>query len=374
MHNPPLILAVDDLPDNLEILRLRLETQGYKVATAADGFEAIQRVRDLQPDLVLLDVAMPRLDGLEAVRAIRADPALSATPIILVTAKADTTDVIKGLDAGGDDYLTKPFEHAALLARVRSMLRQKRLHDQIGEQARELADWNRTLAERVAAQVDEIERMGRLRRFLAPQIADVILAAGGDDELASQRREVTLVFCDLRGFTAFSETAEPEDVMGILRDYHDCLGKIVFSYGGTLERFAGDGLLVLFNAPIELFDHTERAVKMALKMRERMRDLTSNWLQLGHGLGFGVGITRGFVTVGTVGFEARRDYTAIGTATNLASRLCDEAKPGQILINQRVLSAVEPKIEARSLGSMQLKGFKRPVPVYEVLAWRGDAK
>ena len=213
MRDPPLILAVDDVPDNLEIVRLRLESQGYRVATAADGVEALERMREFEPDLVLLDVMMPRLDGIEVVRTMRADPALHATPVILVTAKSDTRDVIEGLDAGGDDYLTKPFEHAALLARVRSMLRQKRLHDQVEQQAKALEKWNQTLTERVAAQVGEIARMSRLRRFLLPQVVDVVLSAGEDTVLATHRREATLVFCDLRGFTAFAETAEPEEVM-----------------------------------------------------------------------------------------------------------------------------------------------------------------
>jgi adenylate cyclase len=370
MHSPPRILAVDDTPENLEILRLRLESQGYEVVTAADGEEALLRAREVNPDLVLLDIMMPKLDGIEVVRAIRADPALRTLPVILVTAKADTRDVVAGLDAGGDDYLTKPFEHSALLARVRSMLRQKELHDRIEEQALQLAQWNRTLEDRVAAQVEEIERMGRLRRFLSPQVADVVVSSGGGDGmLASHRREVTVVFCDLRGFTAFSETAEPEEVMAILRQYHACLGEVIFNFGGTLERFAGDGLLVLFNDPIEYPDHTARAVRMALEMRAQMQGLTERWRRLGHDLGFGVGVSKGFVTLGAIGFDKRQDYTAIGTTTNLASRLCDEAKAGQILISQRVFTTLEPALQASCLGEIALKGFNRPALVYEVLAW-----
>jgi adenylate cyclase len=372
MRDPPLILAVDDVPDNLEIVRLRLESQGYRVATAADGVEALERMREFEPDLVLLDVMMPRLDGIEVVRTMRADPALRATPVILVTAKSDTRDVIEGLDAGGDDYLTKPFEHAALLARVRSMLRQKRLHDQVEQQAKALEKWNQTLTERVAAQVGEIARMSRLRRFLPPQVVDVVLSAGEDTVLATHRREATLVFCDLRGFTAFAETAEPEEVMAILREYHGCLGEIVVQSGGTLERFAGDGLLILFNDPIEYPDHTARAVKMALDMQKQMVALTDRWKRLGHDLGFGIGISRGFVTLGAIGFESRQEYTAIGAAANLASRLCDEAKPGQILVSQRVAACLERDLQVGHLGTLPLKGFNRPVPVFEVLAWRGD--
>ena len=372
MRDPPLILAVDDVPDNLEIVRLRLESQGYRVATAADGVEALERMREFEPDLVLLDVMMPRLDGIEVVRTMRADPALRATPVILVTAKSDTRDVIEGLDAGGDDYLTKPFEHAALLARVRSMLRQKRLHDQVEQQAKALEKWNQTLTERVAAQVGEIARMSRLRRFLPPQVVDVVLSAGEDTVLATHRREATLVFCDLRGFTAFAETAEPEEVMAILREYHGCLGEIVVQSGGTLERFAGDGLLILFNDPIEYPDHTARAVKMALDMQEQMVALTDRWERLGHDLGFGIGISRGFVTLGAIGFEGRQEYTAIGAAANLASRLCDEAKSGQILVSHRVAGCLERELQVGHLGTLPLKGFNRPVPVFEVVAWRAD--
>src|SRR5919199_1393394 len=238
MRDPPLILAVDDTPENLEILRVRLEAQGYEVAEAADGDEGLAKARELKPDLVLLDIMMPKRDGISVVRELKADPDLRSIPVILVTAKADTKDVVEGLDAGGDDYLTKPFEHSALLARVRSMLRQKALTDTVQDQARQLAEWNAALEERVAAQVQEIERVGRLRRFLPPQIAELVVSSGdGDSILQSHRREVTVMFCDLRGFTAFAETAEPEEVMGILRDYHACLGEVIFNYGGTLERF-----------------------------------------------------------------------------------------------------------------------------------------
>ena len=369
MHSPPLILAADDVADNLEILRLRLESQGYDVATASNGMEALQRVRELNPDLVLLDVMMPALDGIEVVRAMRANEASRSIPVILVTAKADIRDVVEGLDAGGDDYLTKPFEHAALLARVRSMLRQKQLHDRIDEQARELVELNRTLTQRVALQVEEIARMGRLRRFLPPQIADMVLSGGGEAMLETQRREVTVVSCDLRGFTSFSETAEPEEVMAILGHYHHNLGEVVFEHGGTLERIVGDGLLIIFNAPLEHRDHVRSAVRMALAMRERMAELSEGWRKRGHSLGFGVGIAQGFVTVGAIGFDERQDYAAIGTTTILACRLCDEANPGQILISQRVYGSLEGKLNVCSVEPLVLKGFQRPVPAFELLDW-----
>ena len=244
MHDPPRILAVDDTPENLEILRMRLEANGYEVVTAADGEEGLAKARELEPDLILLDIMMPKLDGISVVRLLKQDISLQAIPVILVTAKADTRDVVEGLDAGGDDYLTKPFEHQALLARVRSMLRQKALHDTVAsqtqllqDQAAQLSDWNRSLEQTLAEQVIEIERMGRLRRFLPEQVADLILAAGnGDTLLQSHRREVTVVFCDLRGFTAFAETAEPEEVMAVLSEYHACLGEQIIRSTAKARR------------------------------------------------------------------------------------------------------------------------------------------
>jgi adenylate cyclase len=372
MRDPPLVLAVDDTPENLEILRMRLEAQGYEVVEAADGEEGLDKVRELTPDLVLLDIMMPKRDGISVVREMKADPDLRHIPVILVTAKADTKDVVLGLDAGGDDYLSKPFEHAALLARVRSMLRQKALHDKVQEQAREIARWNLELEARVEAQVSEIERMGRLRRFLSPQVADLVTASG-EHVLESHRRDVTVVFCDLRGFTSFAETSEPEEVMGVLRDYHACLGGLIKKHEGTLERFVGDGLLVLFNDPVPCPDPSARAVLMALEMRSCMRPLSEGWKRRGHELGFGIGIAQGYATLGPIGYEGRTDYAAIGSVPNLASRLCDEARAGQILVTQRVFVAVEKDVHAAHVGDLSLKGFHRPVAAFEIQGWsNGD--
>ena len=379
MRSPPRILAVDDTPENLEILRLRLEAQGYEVVTAADGEEGLARARELEPDLVLLDIMMPKLDGISVVKLLKQDATLRFIPVILVTAKADLRDVVAGLEAGGDDYLTKPFDHASLVARVRAMLRIKALHDtvqaqaaRLEAQASELAAFNRSLEERVAAQVAEIERMGRLRRFLPPQVAELVISSGEHDTLLeSHRREVTVVFCDLRGFTSFAETAEPEEVMAVLREYHACLGELIVHHEGTLERFVGDGLLVLFNDPLPCPDHSERAVRMALEMRDCVRALAERWRRQGHVLGFGVGMARGYATLGRIGFDRRFDYAAIGTVPNLASRLCDEAKAGQILISQRVFGSLEPLVEAVPLGELTLKGFHRAMPAYELIRWRG---
>src|SRR5262245_3377772 len=358
---------------------MRLEAHGYEVVTATDGFEAIARAKDSEPDLVLLDVMMPKLDGISALKQLKEDAALRFVPVILLTAKSDTADVVAGLEAGADDYLTKPFDQAALIARVRSMLRIKGLHDLVQEQSAELqqqkeqlAAWNRTLEERVATQVSEIERVNRLRRFLAPQVAELI-ASSETDVLQSHRREVTVMFCDIRGFTGFTEIAEPEEVMTVLREYHEVAGNLIFRYEGTLEHFAGDGILIVFNDPVPYPDHAERGVRMALELREGMTGLIDVWRKRGHTLGFGVGIALGYATLGQVGFDRRFDYAAIGSVTNLASRLCDEAKPGQILISQRVLGKIEPLIETNHVGDLNLKGFHRPMPAYEVVRWRANA-
>jgi adenylate cyclase len=378
LHNPPRILAVDDNPSNLEILKVRLEAEGYEVVTAADGEEALARTHELTPDLVLLDVLMPKLDGIAVLKQLKLETAQRFVPVILVTAKSDTRDVIQGLEAGGDDYLTKPFEPAALIARVRSLLRVKQLHDTIQQQAatleqqsEQLANWNRLLEERVARQMTEIERIGQLERFLAPHVARMIASSDEPDAaLASHRREVTVVFCDLRGFTAFTDRSEPEEVMTVLREYHEGVGELIFRYEGTLDRFIGDGIMIVFNDPIPCEDHAERAVRLALEMRERVNALAVGWRNRGHELGFGIGIASGYATLGLIGFERRREYTAIGRVTNLASRLCGEARPGQIVIAQHVFTRVEPWTQTASLGQLTLKGFSRPMAAYEILSWR----
>lgn len=370
MRDPPRILAVDDMPENLEILRVRLEANGYEVMTAADGEEGLAAARSLAPDLILLDIMMPRRDGISVVRELKADPVLRAVPVVLVTARTDTRDVVEGLDAGGDDFLSKPFEHSALLARVRSMLRQKKLHDEVQALAETLSALNGTLEQKVAAQLAEIERINRLRRFLPEQVANLVVASSAtEDPLKSHRREVSVVFCDLRGFTAFAEIAEPEEVMAVLGQYHACLGAIIDRHEGTLERFIGDGLLVVFNDPLSCADHSERAVRMALAMRDAVAELSAKWQREGHALGFGIGIARGHATIGRIGFDRRSDYAVIGSVANLAARLCDEAQSGQILASQRAFTPVEPHVEARALGELNLKGFHRPMPAFDVIRW-----
>ncbi len=374
MRTPPWILIVDDNPANVDILQARLAASGYQVFTAADGEAALAIAMEKQPDLILLDIMMPKMDGLEVCRRLKGDPSLPFMPIILVTAKADSGDIVAGLEAGGDEYLTKPVDQAALVARVKSMLRIKALHDTVQEQAArleaqatQLAEWNRTLEQRVTEQLAQIERVSRLKRFLSPHFADLIVSSGDEKLLESHRREITVVFCDLRGFTAFSESAEPEEVMGVLHDYHNAIGELIIRYEGTLDQFAGDGVMIFFNDPLPCPDPAACAVRMAIDMRERVGDLAQMWRKRGYELALGVGIAQGYATMGTIGFEGgRHDYGAIGMVTNLASRLCDEAAPWQILISQRVCAAVDDLVEAEPIGDLTLKGFSRPVAAYNV--------
>jgi class 3 adenylate cyclase len=364
---------------NVDILRTRLAVHGYEILTAADGEEALAVARSKQPDLILLDVMMPKMDGIQVCQELRTS-SLPFIPIILVTAKTDSKDVVAGLEAGGDEYLTKPVDQAALVARVQSMLRIKALHDTVQEQAEHLAaqaaelqEWNRTLEQRVADQLAELERVSRLKRFFSPQLAELIVAGGADDPLKTHRRDVTVVFLDLRGFTAFAETSEPEEVMGVLREYHAEMGKLVLAHEGTLERFTGDGMMVFFNDPVPVPNPAERAIRMALAMRDRVAQLTVTWRKLGYDLDFGVGIAQGYATIGAIGFEGRWDYGAIGTVTNLASRLCGEAKPGQILISQRVLGKVDDQVQAEPVGELHLKGFLKPVPAFSLVGLKQGA-
>ena len=371
VRTPARILVADDTPANVRMLEKRLQHHGYDVVVARDGEEALAMAHGTHPDLILLDIMMPKVDGIAVCRRLKGDPAFPFTPIIMVTAMADSKDVVAGLEAGGDDYLTKPVDQHALVARVRSMLRIKALHDTVQAQAEELARWNATLEERVARQLAELERVGRLKRFFSPQLADLIVRGGADDPLVSHRREVTVVFIDLRGFTAFAETAEPEEVMGVLREYHARMGALVLAHEGTLERFTGDGMMIFFNDPVVVPDAVERAVRMTVAMRDGVDELAARWRKRGHELHAGLGIAQGYATIGAIGFEGRVDYGAIGTVTNLAFRLCAEAATGQILISQSVYAAAGDLIDAEPIGELTLKGFQRPVAAYNVRALKG---
>jgi adenylate cyclase len=361
------ILVVDDVAMNVKLLVDLLGVKGYQTVTAASGPEALLKLAVEGPDLVLLDVMMPGMSGYEVCRAIRADPAHSMLPVVLVTALDPAKERAKGLEAGADDFLTKPLNQAELLARVKSLLRIKALYDEVTRQKDELAQWNRTLEQRVADGVEQLEKVGRLKRFFSPQLAELIVAGGADDPLKSHRREITVVFLDLRGFTAFTETADPEEVMGVLGEYHAAMGRLILEHEGTLERFSGDGIMIFFNDPVRIDDPAPRAARMVLEMQREMVQLAAGWKKRGYDLQMGAGIAQGFATIGGIGFPGRIDYGAIGNVTNLAARLCGEARGGEVLLSQRVTGALDESFRSEPAGELSLKGFQRPVPTFRLL-------
>ena len=365
----PTVLAVDDLPQNIRLLDAVFNPRGYRIVGAQSGDEALEWMANEPPDLVLLDVLMPGIDGYEVCRRIRRNPATAFLPVVMITASGDQ-EKLHAIEAGADDFVTKPFLPSELVARVASLVRIKRYHDTIEKQALELEAWNRELEQRVAAQLLELERASRLRRFLAPQLADLIVGSGDESFLNSHRREIVVVFCDLRRFTPFAESSEPEEVMGVLSEYHAALGDLIFRFEGTLERFTGDGLMVFFNDPLPCDDAPVRAINMAVAMRGRVHDLAAGWQRRGHDLGFGAGITQGYATLGRIGFASRYDYAAVGSVTNVAARLCARAADGQILVTQRVVSATEGVAVCDPVGDLELPGLARPVRASNITGLR----
>lgn len=365
MAEQSLILVVDDTPHNVKLLADILDAKGYRVCTAASGMEALEKVEKEEPDLVLLDVIMPEMSGYEVCKALRANPSTELLPVVMVTALSPEEERVNGIEAGADDFLAKPVNVAELLARVRSLLRIRELHATIAAQAEQLAEWSETLERRVEDQVGEIARLERLKRFLSPQIAQLIANEDSEQLLEPHRRDITVMFIDIRGFTAFAQSAEPEEVMGVLGRYHEAMGRLVVEHEGTLEHFAGDGMMIFFNDPIPTPEPELQALKMAVAMRDAFRGLQEHWLRSGWSLGFGVGIHCGFASLGVVGFEGRSDYAAIGNVTNYAARLCDEAADGQILVSELLFTRVGEGAEGERVGEVALKGLK-PLVVHNV--------
>ena len=362
-----LLLLVDDNEDNLYTLSLRLKREGYNhIVTAGNGREALERLQAQPFDLVLLDIMMPELNGYEVLAAMKSDARLRHVPVIMISAVDEIDSVTRCIEQGAEDYLSKPFNPVLLRARVGACLEKKRFRDQELRHVEELAELNRTLEQRVRDQVAQLDNLGRLKRFFSPQLAEMIVAGGADDPLKTHRREVTVVFLDLLGFTAFAETSEPEEIMGVLGEFHAAMGKLILEHEGTLERFTGDGLMIFFNDPVVIPNPVERAIRMAVAMRARVEELQGAWRKRDYGLGFGIGIAQGYATIGAIGFEGRRDYGAIGTVTNLAARLCGEAADGQILVSSRVATVAEGFADASEVGSLTLKGLSRPVRTFNI--------
>jgi class 3 adenylate cyclase/CheY-like chemotaxis protein len=366
------ILVVDDTPANVKLLVDVLSARGYRTASASSGEAALESLSHEVPDLILLDVMMPGMSGYEVCRSIRAASRTALLPIVLCTSLDPAQERVNGIEAGADDFLAKPVNIQELLARVRSLLRIKKLQDEVARQAAELAQLNASLEQRVRDQVVQLDRLGKLKRFFSPQLAEALLTRDGDALLATHRREINVVFIDLRGFTAFTETAEPEEVIELLREYHATMGRVVLAYGGTLERFAGDSVMVFFNDPVPLERPAEQAVRMVVTMQAAFLPLAQEWRKRGHDLALGAGVAQGYATLGAIGFEGRWDYAAIGNVTNLAARLCSEALPGQILVDRKTMARIENCVDAESVGPLSLKGFSHPIPAFSILDWRAE--
>jgi len=362
----PKILVVDDTPLNIKLLGDLLAAKGYAVTTAQNGEEALAKLAADVPDLVLLDVMMPGLSGYDVCRRIRDNAQTALLPVVMVTSLDPQQERVHGIEAGADDFLSKPINQQELLARVRSLLRVKSLQDEVRTQAEALKHWNVALEDRVREQVEQLQRLSQLKRFFAPAVADAIVSAGEQSILAPHRREICYLFVDLRGFTAFTDAAEPEEVEAVLHDYHATMGPLIAEHEGTLDRFAGDGILVFFNDPLPIPDPGKRAAQMALAMRNAFGALRERWAQNGYDLDIGMGLARGYATLGAFGFEGRFDYSAIGGVVNLAARLCGEAKPGQILIDQRMRAALGDSFVAEAVGKIALKGFAQPIAAFEL--------
>jgi adenylate cyclase len=352
------VLVVDDDPLNRQLLSMSIGQLGHRVIEAGNGLEAITALDDPTIDVVLTDIEMPAMDGYGLLQHRHGDERLRAIPFIVISGVDEMASIIKCIELGAEDYLPKPFDPVLLHARLGACLDKKRMTD-------ELQQLNEHLAERVDEKVAEVERLNTLRRFVTPQLAEA-LASGGDEILASHRREITAFFCDLRGFTAFAETAEPEEVMDVLREFHHAVGPMIFEHEGTIAQFTGDGMLVFFNDPDKLDDPAWNSVQLAVAMRDRTADLSVAWKRRGHDLELGIGIAVGYATCGEIGFDGRTEYTAIGTVVNLSARVCAMAAGNQILVTNKVFAAVEDRVSSKPIGDVDFKGLSRPVPIIEV--------
>ncbi len=361
------LLVVDDNEDNRYTLTRRLKRLGYgDIATANDGRMALELLRGRNFDLVLLDITMPEMNGYEVLEQMKADAELRHVPVIMISAIEEIQSVVRCIELGAEDYLPKPFDPTLLRARVQASLEKKALRDEVRMQAAELALWNRKLEQRVQEQLAQLDRLGKLKGFFSPQLVDSILSGGGEELLRTHRQEVVVVFADMRGFTAFTDESEPEEVMAVLADYHAVMGPLILAHEGTLERFAGDGMMIFFNDPVRLENPAASAVRMALAMQAKFQPLRAQWHKRGYELDLGMGIAQGYATLGAIGFEGRWDYACIGGVTNLAARMCSEAKGGQILTNRKTLSRIEELVNAEAVGELTLKGIGHPTHAFSI--------
>lgn len=361
-----LVLVVDDIKDNVTMMTAHLRARGYRTTSASDGKQALDLVGQEKPDLIMMDINMPKMNGLEACRQLKQQEETKMIPIILVTANSNVEDIVRGFEVGADDYLIKPFNYMEMLSRVRSMLRIWDGHHALLKVNQALDELNRNLEEKVRSQVQELERVNRLRRFFSPQIVDTITSENSDDVLSEHRREITVVFLDLRNYTGFAEQADPHEVIYTIRELHQMVGPIIFRYRGTLERFTGDGMMVFLGDPEPMADHPLQAVKMSIEIRNEVEKLRSSWSAKGYELALGIGLATGEATLGTIGFEGRLDYAAIGVVTNLAARICSKAQGGQILLSQHTYANITNVFPTIPRGEIELKGFSKPEAIFEV--------
>jgi len=356
------ILVVDDQRVNAEMVSGLLRKLGYDVEIALTGNAALGIVHSRGADLVVSDIVMPGMDGYELCRRLRANNATALLPVILVTSAEGQTERLKGIEAGADDFLSKPVNWAELFGRVKRLLQVKALQDEIQQM-------NAKLEQRVREQVAQLERLSRMKRFFSRAVAEAIVA-GGEELLEPHRREITAVFLDLRGFTAFTDRADPDEVMDLLRAYHATLGRTVDDFGGTLEHFAGDGVMIFFNDPIEVDNPAERAIRMALALQRAFNPIAEAWAKLGHEVGLGIGIAQGDATLGVIGFEQRWEYAAIGNVPNLAARLCGSAHAGEIILDLQTEQDIVHIAETEFVGALSLRGFQQPVPAFRLKKMR----
>jgi hypothetical protein len=369
----PSILVVDDTPANLSLMTGLLEDD-YKVRASTSGEKALKiAFSENPPDLILLDIMMPEMDGHEVCKRLKASELTKKIPVIFLTAMSESEDEEKGLSMGAVDYITKPINPSIALARIKThidLYQSLQTIDSsnrvIQEQAEQLKLLNLSLEKKVIDQSGEIDKLSILKEFFSPQVSQAIVEQG-TDVFKTHRKNITVVFLDLRGFTAFTDNAEPEEVMEVLAGYHLVMGNIINAHGGSVGHFAGDGIMIYFNDPISVENHTEVAARMCIEMQGKFKSLVNEWSSRGIELSLGIGLAAGYATLGTIGFEGRHDYGCIGSVCNLAARLCGEAKGGQTLINEKSYRQIKDKIPGNDIGHLSLKGLNHPVQAIELV-------